>query len=99
MGPGVKRIEVKSGRIRGVLFLPDGEIKAPGVVEMYGALGVLVIKRSGEDSLGSLFGCFMNLSKNFDPKKNINVFAIARRLQKKLNNFPKSNTLETTTAL
>lgn len=42
MAPGVKRIQVKEGRIRGALFLPPGEGPFPGVVDLFGGTGGLV---------------------------------------------------------
>ncbi|MCL4132226.1 UNVERIFIED_CONTAM: hypothetical protein GTU68_005654, partial [Idotea baltica] len=40
MSPGVRRIPVKEGRVRGVLFLPEGNGPFPGVIDMFGATPV-----------------------------------------------------------
>ncbi|KAM3938320.1 acyl-coenzyme A amino acid N-acyltransferase 1-like [Leptodactylus fuscus] len=40
--PGVQRLEVRQGRIRGALFLPPGEGPFPGVIDIFGAVGGLV---------------------------------------------------------
>ncbi|XP_066282939.1 acyl-coenzyme A thioesterase 1-like isoform X1 [Branchiostoma lanceolatum] len=37
MGDGVRRTVVREGRVRGVLFLPEGEGPFPGVIDMYGS--------------------------------------------------------------
>ncbi|XP_078675157.1 acyl-coenzyme A thioesterase 1-like isoform X1 [Branchiostoma floridae x Branchiostoma belcheri] len=37
MKDGARRIVVRQGRVRGVLFLPEGEGPFPGVVDMYGS--------------------------------------------------------------
>ncbi|XP_070181675.1 acyl-coenzyme A thioesterase 1-like isoform X2 [Littorina saxatilis] len=39
LAPGVKRIEIREGRIRGTLFLPPGRGTHPGVIDMFGAAG------------------------------------------------------------
>ncbi|XP_073511187.1 acyl-coenzyme A amino acid N-acyltransferase 1-like [Phyllobates terribilis] len=44
--PGVKRILIREGRVRGALFLPPGEGPFPGVVDMFGAVGGLLEYRS-----------------------------------------------------
>ncbi|ELW68421.1 Bile acid-CoA:amino acid N-acyltransferase [Tupaia chinensis] len=41
VAPGVTRIQVREGRIRGVLFLPPGEGRFPGVIDMFGGIGGL----------------------------------------------------------
>lgn len=38
MGPGVQRIEIKEGKIRGTLFLPQGEGPFPAVINLYGGI-------------------------------------------------------------
>ena len=38
MGDGVQRIEVKSGQIRGTLFLPPGPGPFPAVIKIYGGI-------------------------------------------------------------
>ncbi|XP_052031438.1 bile acid-CoA:amino acid N-acyltransferase [Apodemus sylvaticus] len=40
--PGVTRIQVKEGRIRGALFLPPGEGPFPGVIDLFGVAGGLI---------------------------------------------------------
>jgi len=42
MAEGVKRIPVREGRIRGALFIPQGDGPFPGVIEMLGGAGGLV---------------------------------------------------------
>lgn len=42
MAPGVTRILVKEGRIRGALFLPPGEGPFPGVIDLFGGTGGLI---------------------------------------------------------
>ncbi|XP_065541407.1 dynein axonemal light chain 1 isoform X3 [Lathamus discolor] len=44
--PGVRRIRLKEGRVRGSLFLPPGDGPFPGVIDMYGDEGGLVEFRS-----------------------------------------------------
>ncbi|XP_053304198.1 acyl-coenzyme A amino acid N-acyltransferase 1-like [Spea bombifrons] len=45
--PGVQRIQIREGRVRGALFLPPGEGPFPGVIDMFGGVGGLVEFRSG----------------------------------------------------
>ncbi|XP_071073196.1 bile acid-CoA:amino acid N-acyltransferase-like isoform X3 [Dasypus novemcinctus] len=40
--PGVTRIQVREGRLRGALFLPPGEGPFPGVIDLFGVIGGLV---------------------------------------------------------
>nr|XP_017830558.1 bile acid-CoA:amino acid N-acyltransferase isoform X3 [Callithrix jacchus] len=42
VAPGVTRIQVREGRLRGNLFLPSGEGQFPGVIDLFGDLGGLV---------------------------------------------------------
>ncbi|XP_076036922.1 peroxisomal succinyl-coenzyme A thioesterase-like isoform X3 [Oratosquilla oratoria] len=42
MGPGVRRIPVRKGRLRGTLFLPSGPGPFPGVLDTFGRAGGLV---------------------------------------------------------
>ncbi|KFO19066.1 bile acid-CoA:amino acid N-acyltransferase [Fukomys damarensis] len=42
VAPGVTRIQVKEGRLRGALFIPPGEGRFPGVIDLYGNTGGLV---------------------------------------------------------
>ncbi|XP_078521481.1 acyl-coenzyme A amino acid N-acyltransferase 2-like [Lissotriton helveticus] len=44
--PGVQRIPIKDGRVRGALFLPPGNHKFPGVIDMSGGTGGLVEYRA-----------------------------------------------------
>ncbi|XP_073440876.1 LOW QUALITY PROTEIN: acyl-coenzyme A amino acid N-acyltransferase 2-like [Dendrobates tinctorius] len=44
--PGVQRILIREGRIRGALFLPPGEGPFPGVIDINGAIGGLIEFRS-----------------------------------------------------
>ncbi|XP_076996493.1 bile acid-CoA:amino acid N-acyltransferase-like [Tamandua tetradactyla] len=46
MAPGVTRIQVREGRIRGALFLPPGEGPFPGVIDLFGGRGGLTEFRS-----------------------------------------------------
>ncbi|XP_051017934.1 bile acid-CoA:amino acid N-acyltransferase-like [Acomys russatus] len=42
VAPGVTRIQVKEGRLRGALFLPPGEGPFPGVIDLFGGCGGLI---------------------------------------------------------
>ncbi|XP_073440879.1 acyl-coenzyme A amino acid N-acyltransferase 1-like [Dendrobates tinctorius] len=44
--PGVQRISIREGRVRGALFLPCGEGPFPGVIDMFGGVGGLLEFRS-----------------------------------------------------
>ncbi|KAM3936662.1 acyl-coenzyme A amino acid N-acyltransferase 1-like [Leptodactylus fuscus] len=46
VSPGVQRLEVRQGRIRGALFIPPGEGPFPGVIDIFGAMGGLVEVRA-----------------------------------------------------
>ncbi|KAM4808373.1 bile acid-CoA:amino acid N-acyltransferase [Rhinophrynus dorsalis] len=46
--PGVQRIQVRDGRVRGALFLPPGEGPFPGIIDMFGGVGGLVEFRSAQ---------------------------------------------------
>ncbi|KAG8456829.1 hypothetical protein GDO86_002567 [Hymenochirus boettgeri] len=46
VAPGVKKIQVRDGRVRGSLFLPPGDGPFPGVVDMFGGHGGLLEFRS-----------------------------------------------------
>ncbi|XP_078529642.1 acyl-coenzyme A amino acid N-acyltransferase 1-like [Lissotriton helveticus] len=46
VAPGVQRIQITEGRVRGALFLPPGEGPFPGVIDMFGGAGGLVEYRS-----------------------------------------------------
>ncbi|XP_028912014.1 bile acid-CoA:amino acid N-acyltransferase [Ornithorhynchus anatinus] len=41
-GAGVKRIQIREGRVRGALFLPPGEGPFPGIIDLFGGIGGLV---------------------------------------------------------
>lgn len=47
LAPGVRRIPIHQGRVRGALYLPHGEGPFPGVVDMFGSIGGLMEYRSG----------------------------------------------------
>ncbi|XP_004638147.1 bile acid-CoA:amino acid N-acyltransferase [Octodon degus] len=42
VAPGVQRIQVREGRLRGALFLPPGEGRFPGVIDLFGSTGGLL---------------------------------------------------------
>ncbi|XP_012493756.1 PREDICTED: bile acid-CoA:amino acid N-acyltransferase-like [Propithecus coquereli] len=42
VAPGVTRILVREGRLRGALFLPPGEGRFPGVIDLFGTTGGLI---------------------------------------------------------
>lgn len=42
VAPGVTRIQVKEGRLRGALFLPPGEGRFPAVIDLFGSTGGLL---------------------------------------------------------
>ncbi|KAM3938318.1 acyl-coenzyme A amino acid N-acyltransferase 1-like [Leptodactylus fuscus] len=46
VAPGVQRIPIREGRVRGTLFLPPGEGPFRGVVDMFGGVGGLMEFRS-----------------------------------------------------
>ncbi|XP_069819297.1 acyl-coenzyme A amino acid N-acyltransferase 1-like [Dendropsophus ebraccatus] len=46
VAPGVQRILIREGRVRGALFLPPGEGPFPGVIDIFGGIGGLVEYRS-----------------------------------------------------
>ncbi|XP_069819293.1 acyl-coenzyme A amino acid N-acyltransferase 1-like [Dendropsophus ebraccatus] len=46
VAPGVQRILIRDGRVRGALFLPPGEGPFPGVIDMFGGVGGLIEFRS-----------------------------------------------------
>ncbi|XP_023366356.1 bile acid-CoA:amino acid N-acyltransferase isoform X2 [Otolemur garnettii] len=47
VAPGVTRIRVREGRLRGALFLPPGEGRFPGVIDLFGGIGGLLEFRAG----------------------------------------------------
>uniref|UniRef100_A0A8C5LZ87 Bile acid-CoA:amino acid N-acyltransferase n=1 Tax=Leptobrachium leishanense TaxID=445787 RepID=A0A8C5LZ87_9ANUR len=46
VAPGVQRIQIKKGRVRGALFLPIGDGPFPGIIDMFGGAGGLIEFRS-----------------------------------------------------
>ncbi|XP_068203081.1 acyl-coenzyme A thioesterase 1-like [Palaemon carinicauda] len=48
MAPGVQRIPVRYGKVRGSLFLPPGDGPFPGIVDMFGTAGGLLEFRSAQ---------------------------------------------------
>uniref|UniRef100_A0A8C5M3T6 Bile acid-CoA:amino acid N-acyltransferase n=1 Tax=Leptobrachium leishanense TaxID=445787 RepID=A0A8C5M3T6_9ANUR len=46
VAPGVQRIQIKQGRVRGALFLPPGDGPFPGIIDMFGGNGGLIEFRS-----------------------------------------------------
>lgn len=42
VGPGVKREQIREGRIRGALFLPPGKGPFPGIIDLFGFIGGLI---------------------------------------------------------
>ncbi|XP_006004813.1 acyl-coenzyme A thioesterase 1 [Latimeria chalumnae] len=66
-GPGIRRVCLKEGRVRGSLFLPPGDGPFPGVIDMFGDEGGLVEYRSsllasrGFVSLALPYLCFEDL--------------------------------------
>ncbi|XP_074852118.1 acyl-coenzyme A amino acid N-acyltransferase 1-like [Carettochelys insculpta] len=42
VAPGVERIPIKEGRVRGALFLPPGPGRFPAVIDMFGGAGGLI---------------------------------------------------------
>ena len=47
MAPGVERIPIRTGKVRGILFIPAGEGPFPGVIDMFGAIPFVQEHRSG----------------------------------------------------
>ncbi|XP_075041738.1 acyl-coenzyme A amino acid N-acyltransferase 1-like [Mixophyes fleayi] len=46
VSPGVQRLQVREGRVRGALFIPAGEGPFPGVIDLFGGFGGLIEFRS-----------------------------------------------------
>ncbi|KAG0726429.1 Acyl-coenzyme A thioesterase 5 [Chionoecetes opilio] len=46
MASGVRRVPVREGRVRGVLYLPPGDGPFPGVIDMFGSIGGIMEFRS-----------------------------------------------------
>lgn len=72
MAPGVKRIPVRYGKVRGCLFLPPGPGPFPGIVDMFGTAGGLLEYRSaqlasrGFASLALAFFAYDDLPKSIE---------------------------------
>ncbi|XP_009480016.2 acyl-coenzyme A amino acid N-acyltransferase 2-like [Pelecanus crispus] len=47
LGPGVQRLPIREGRVRGALFLPPGPGPFPGVIDLFGGAGGLIEFRAG----------------------------------------------------
>ncbi|XP_029430758.1 bile acid-CoA:amino acid N-acyltransferase [Rhinatrema bivittatum] len=47
VAPGVQRVLIREGRVRGALFLPPGKGPFPGVIDMFGGIGGLIEFRGG----------------------------------------------------
>lgn len=62
LGPGVQRVPVREGRVRGALFLPPGERWARGILEWgtLALLGCFFLGITCRNSRGSS-GCWLNL--------------------------------------
>lgn len=79
MAPGVQRIPVRYGKVRGSLFLPPGDGPFPGVVDMFGTAGGLLEYRSaqlasrGIASLALAFFAYDDLPKTLE-EFNISYF-------------------------
>ncbi|XP_074053717.1 acyl-coenzyme A amino acid N-acyltransferase 1-like [Macrotis lagotis] len=41
-GPGLQRIPIREGRVRGAFFLPPGEGPFPGIIDLFGGIGGLI---------------------------------------------------------
>ncbi|XP_068211024.1 acyl-coenzyme A thioesterase 5-like isoform X5 [Palaemon carinicauda] len=77
MGPGVQRIPVRYGKVRGSLFLPPGDGPFPGIVDMFGTAGGLLEYRSAQFAsrgFASLALAFFNYD---DLPKGLEEFDIA----------------------
>ncbi|XP_066970708.1 acyl-coenzyme A thioesterase 1-like isoform X3 [Macrobrachium rosenbergii] len=77
MAPGVQRIPVRYGKVRGSLFLPPGDGPFPGVVDMFGTAGGLLEFRSAQlasRGFASLALAFFNYD---DLPKGLEEFDIA----------------------
>ncbi|XP_045112613.1 acyl-coenzyme A thioesterase 1-like isoform X2 [Portunus trituberculatus] len=72
VAPGVQRIPVRYGKVRGCLFLPPGDGPFPGVVDMFGSAGGLLEYRSaqlasrGIASLALAFFAYDDLPKSLE---------------------------------
>ena len=57
---GVQRISIKTGKIRGTLFLPPGNGPYPAVINIYGGLNKVRIFCEGHKNLEKIFHFFRN---------------------------------------
>eukprot|EP00079_Xenopus_tropicalis_P032567 XP_017946338.1 PREDICTED: bile acid-CoA:amino acid N-acyltransferase-like [Xenopus tropicalis] len=79
VAPGVQRLQVRDGRVRGALFLPPGAGPFPGVIDMFGMIGGLVEFRSsllasrGFASLALAYFAYEDLPK-FMPTMDLAYF-------------------------
>ncbi|XP_018416503.1 PREDICTED: acyl-coenzyme A amino acid N-acyltransferase 1-like [Nanorana parkeri] len=70
--PGVQRLQVQEGRLRGSLFIPPGEGPFRGVIDLYGGFGGLIEFRSsllasrGFATLALAYFAYEDLPKSFD---------------------------------
>merc|ERR1719259_566575 len=71
-GPGVRRIPVRHGRVRGVLYLPEGPGPHPGVIDLFGSAGGCLQHRSallasrGVASLALAFFAYEDLPERIE---------------------------------
>ena len=47
VAPGVQKIPIHQGRVRGMLYLPPGPGPHPGLIDIYGGAGGLIDFRAG----------------------------------------------------
>lgn len=72
MAPGVRRLPVREGRVRGTLYLPPGDGPFPGVIDMFGSIGGLMEFRAammasrGIATLALAFFAYEDLPKTMD---------------------------------
>ncbi|XP_068127981.1 acyl-coenzyme A amino acid N-acyltransferase 1-like [Hyperolius riggenbachi] len=72
VAPGVQRVQVREGRMRGALFLPPGEGPFRGVIDLFGRFGGLVEFRSsllashGFAALALAYFAYEDLPKTFN---------------------------------
>ncbi|KAM5192298.1 acyl-coenzyme A amino acid N-acyltransferase 1-like isoform 1-T3 [Mantella aurantiaca] len=91
VAPGVQRLQIREGRIRGALFIPPGEGPFRGVIDLFGGIGGLLEFRSsllacrGFASLALAYFDYEDLPKNFD-YMDLKYFEEAVQL---LSNHPK----------
>ncbi|XP_069820922.1 acyl-coenzyme A amino acid N-acyltransferase 1-like [Dendropsophus ebraccatus] len=70
--PGVQRLPIRHGRIRGALFIPPGKGPFPGVIDLFGGVGGLIEFRSsllashGFASLALAYFGYDDLPKTLD---------------------------------